>query len=263
MPSIYIGYYYKKKFEDFEMKNRHAHEDIEIMYVSSGRCTVSTPMGKKLLETGQFIVLGGGVPHALISDKADITNLEFFLNHPKGFELGKAYEMEGVAKVLRLDCEVYTDDGTVYPALRDIVREQQTAGDGYLTEILMKRLLILLGRLYERSRQNAGALIYVKRAKDYIIHHCDEKISVEAVAKEVGVNVSYLQNLFKKHTGTTLTEYANTLRVEKACFLLRNSGMDTTEIALECGFASRQHFGLTFRNVMGCSPISFRKSDIQ
>jgi len=34
MPSVYIGYYYKKKFENFIMKTRHAHDDIEIMYVS-------------------------------------------------------------------------------------------------------------------------------------------------------------------------------------------------------------------------------------
>jgi len=263
MPSVYIGYYYKKKFENFIMKTRHAHDDIEIMYVSSGQCTVSTPFGKKMLETGQFIVLGKGVAHALSAEKADIMNLEFFLNHPRGFNIDRAYGMAGVSAALRGDCEVYTDDGTVYPALRDVVREQQTSGDGYMTEVLMDRLLILLGRLWERKHRNRGGVAYVERAKDYIIHHCDEKIAVADVASHIGLNISYLQNLFKKHTGTTVTEYVNKIRIEKACFLLRNSDMDTTEVALECGFASRQHFGLTFRKLMGCSPIAYRKSDLQ
>lgn len=263
MPSLYIGYYYKKKFENFEMRNRHLHEDIEIMYVSSGQCVVSTPMGRRRVETGQFIVLGRGVPHALHADKADIMNLEFFLNYPDGFDVSEAYKMPGVEQVLSAECEVYTDDGSVYPALRDVVREQQTVGNGYMTQVLMNRLLILLGRLWGEERRNSGGTTYVKKAKEYIIRHCDEKISVLNVAKEVGVNVSYLQNLFKKYTNTTITEFANILRVEKACFLLRNSDMDTTEIALECGFASRQHFGLTFRKIIGCSPNVFRKSDIQ
>lgn len=263
MTSAYIGYYYKKKFENFIMKAYHSHDDIEIMYVLSGQCVVSTPMGRKILETGQFIVLGKGVPHALSADKADITNLEFFMNHPQGFDVSKAYSMPGVEKAIEAECEIYTDDGSVYPALRDVVREQQTVGDGYMSEILMNRLLILIGRLWNEGRKSGGGLAYVKRAKDYIVHHCDEKISVPRVAKEIGVNVSYLQNLFKKHTGATIIDYANKLRIEKACFLLRNSDMDTIEIAVECGFASRQHFGLTFRNIMGCSPISYRKSDLQ
>ena len=262
MPSVYIGYYYKKKFENFLMKNRHAHEDIEIMYVSAGKCTVSTPYRRHKVESGQFIILGKGVPHSLSAAKADIMNLEFFLNVKNGFDISRAYKEPGVAEVLKEECAVYSDDGTIYPALRDVVREQQTVGDGCMTEILMNRLLILLGRIWCKTRRNSGGMVYVKKAKDFILAHCDEKISVSQVAKEVGVNTSYLQNLFRKYEGATIVEFANMLRIEKACFLLRNSDMDITDIAMECGFASRQHFGLTFRKKMECSPMEFRKQII-
>lgn len=241
------------------MKNRHAHEDVEIMYVSSGKCTVATPMGKHQVETGQFIILGRNVPHALSADKADIMNLEFSVNSKSGFDISRAYKELGVKEIAESECAVYSDDGSIYPALRDVVREQQTMGGGYMTEMLMTRLLLLLGRLWDRTRRNSGSMIYVEKAKDYILAHCDEKISVADVAKEVGVNSSYLQNLFRKHEDTTITEFANMLRIEKACFLLRNSDMDITDIAIECGFASRQHFGLTFRKKMECSPKDFRK----
>lgn len=261
MTSAFIVYYYKKKFVNFGMKSFHEHNRVEIMYVSSGQCFVDTPLGRKVLDTGKFIILGESYPHSLCAGNADIVNLEFHLGNNNGFDVSRTLEVPGVAEIFTPECEVYTDDGTVYPALRDVVKELQTQGEDVMVEALMHRLFVTLGRFWERTRKSSGGMAYVKKAQDYIAHHSDEKITVAAVADHVGINHSYLQTLFRTHSNTTITEYANKLRIEKACFLLRNTDMDTTDIAMECGFASRQHFGLTFRNIMRCSPIAFRKAE--
>lgn len=263
MKSISVAYFYRKKFVNFKMDGFHTHNRVEIMYVSSGRCFVDTPLGTKELDAGKFIVLGRNYPHALVADSADIINVEFGIDPKKGgVDVVRLLEENvGIARSLTSDCEVYVCDGEIYPALRDLVRELQVDYRSVITEVQLCRLLVLLGRLWERNQKNAGVKAYVKRAQEFITRHCDEKISVGDVADFVGVNRSYLQTLFKRHTGLTITEYANKTRVDKAVFLLRNSNLDTTAIALECGFASRQHFGLTFRKLMGVSPHKYRKTE--
>ena len=75
----------------------------------------------------------------------------------------------------------------------------------------------------------------------------------------MGLNQAYLQTLFSTHFGCGVMAYANRLRIEKACFLLKNSELSITDIACETGYNSRQQFGYSFHRQMGKSPQQYRK----
>jgi hypothetical protein len=49
------------------------------------------------------------------------------------------------------------------------------------------------------------------------------------------------------------------LRIQRACALLRTSGMPLAEIALQCGFADQSHFSATFKRTMGSTPSAWRE----
>ena len=48
------------------------------------------------------------------------------------------------------------------------------------------------------------------------------------------------------------------VRVSRAAFLLNNTDRPVIDLALECGFTSRQHFARCFTRLMGIAPAAYR-----
>ncbi len=106
---------------------------------------------------------------------------------------------------------------------------------------------------------NRGQDNAVLQAKQYIDSHYQEDCSLQTVAAHVHVTPNYLSNLFKKETGTGLTNYVAQLRIEEAKLLLQRSRLRMTEIAGEVGFDNSSYFTVVFKQMTGESPREFRK----
>ena len=61
-------------------------------------------------------------------------------------------------------------------------------------------------------------------------------------------------------TGQNFTAYLNTVRIEKARVLLRETDETVLEIALNCGYGSISYFNRVFRQQIGMSPLQYRTS---
>lgn len=98
----------------------------------------------------------------------------------------------------------------------------------------------------------------IAKAKEYIIVHQAEDISLGQVAKAVNTSTFYFCKIFKKYTGLNFTDYVSRVRIEKAKNLLLNPNLRVSEIAYEVGFQSLTHFNRVFKRVVGQSPTHFR-----
>lgn len=85
-------------------------------------------------------------------------------------------------------------------------------------------------------------------------------LSLKAQAERLKVNPSYLSTLFKKETGTTLTDYVNQKRVEHAIFLLNSTSLQVQSIAQQCGIPDVNYFSKTFKKIVGKTPMEYRKN---
>lgn len=261
MQSAKISYYYKKKFADFSMGQLHTHSahNVELMYVRSGRCRVITRDRALTLSSGSYIILAKECAHCLEAQSASIMNIEFYLHKSGNISLDDiTAEYPAFTQIFSREVCVYRDDGGVCSALSELIDELQSHGAGLCSELLFKRFIIELCR--NRSRSSAGGVSYIGKAKDYISEHLSEKITVDDIAHHVGLNRSYLQTLFRQHTGKTVVDYINALRIEKACFILRNTDLPIIDIAIDCGFSSRQHFLYTFKKHTGKTVREYRKT---
>jgi AraC-like DNA-binding protein len=63
----------------------------------------------------------------------------------------------------------------------------------------------------------------------------------------------------KSFTGFSPLTYLINIRISEAIRMLKRPGMNVTEIALETGFYSSQHFSTTFKKLTGHTPGEFRK----
>ena len=77
------------------------------------------------------------------------------------------------------------------------------------------------------------------------------------IAEHVGMNRSSFCTFFKKATGQTYITYLNKLRVDRACYLLRQGKFNVTEVCYMVGFNDVPYFNRCFRNNRGMSPKDY------
>ena len=83
-------------------------------------------------------------------------------------------------------------------------------------------------------------------------------LSLNSIAKQLGVNPTYLSALFRKECDCTLTEYVNKKRVEQAASLLSKTDKLVNTISYECGIQDTNYFIKLFKKYTGLTPTQYR-----
>jgi AraC-like DNA-binding protein len=99
----------------------------------------------------------------------------------------------------------------------------------------------------------------VSRALGILEGRFREDWTLSKLAEEVGLSRGRLAALFSREAGSSIHRLLTKLRIRHAEALLRNSDLPIGDIALDCGFATIQHFSRVFREVHGQTPIEFRR----
>lgn len=122
-------------------------------------------------------------------------------------------------------------------------------------------LIFRLLSKYTHLSQDCGSFLTHDKIPA-ILEYIDSNFSVikgiDEVAKKFYISKNHLGYLFKKHTGTTFTNYVNTLKIQFSCYRLAQNRYSITQISEECGFESVTYFGRIFKKFMGCSPSEYR-----
>jgi len=116
--------------------------------------------------------------------------------------------------------------------------------------------------LFQFSDEFEGATSHNKVLQnllDYLHESYSTKISGSTVALSLNMNFDYLNRLFKKQTGMTIFEYLQSIRINKAKELLLSDTMKCYEIAAATGFTNEYHFSRVFKNIVGVSPLKYKK----
>ncbi|AHF94481.1 hypothetical protein OPIT5_17410 [Opitutaceae bacterium TAV5] len=84
-------------------------------------------------------------------------------------------------------------------------------------------------------------------------------VSVGAIAREVGLSVSYFEHLFKKEMSMSFTAWRHHRRLREAMQLLEVTDIKVCEIASRVGFDDPSYFHRLFKTKTGISPQAYRK----
>lgn len=99
----------------------------------------------------------------------------------------------------------------------------------------------------------------IRKAITYINADLSADLSLKFLASQLNVNASYLSTLFKKETGTTLTEYVSSRRILHAQKLLRGTDLPIQAISLQCGIEDMYYFSRMFKRIAGVTPRGYRE----
>jgi len=79
----------------------------------------------------------------------------------------------------------------------------------------------------------------------------------------VGISETYLSKLFKKETGTSVSAYIRSRRIEAAQNMLKFSEYSYEEISNHLCFSSQSHFTSIFKKETGCTPKVYRDQNFR
>lgn len=99
----------------------------------------------------------------------------------------------------------------------------------------------------------------VEKTLQYIHAHIGEKITLAQLAKHVNFNETYLCTVFRARTGTSIVNYINQTKMEKAAERLLSGDVLLKTLAADLGFSDQFYFNKMFRKYYGMSPTEYRK----
>ena len=99
------------------------------------------------------------------------------------------------------------------------------------------------------------------RARDAMDRTYAEPLDVPALARIACVSEAHFIRTFRATFGETPHRYLQRRRVERSMWLLRETDRSVTDICLDVGFASLGTFSRTFREIVGQSPLAYRRSN--
>lgn len=92
------------------------------------------------------------------------------------------------------------------------------------------------------------------KAREILIQHIGEPITIKELSKKVAINECYLKKGFKELFGTTIFDFYQSQRMEHARYLLYEKGLSVTEVSLMLGYSSISHFSTAFKKHTGLKP---------
>ncbi len=149
-------------------------------------------------------------------------------------------------------------------SVRNIVRESDAIGTrsprikGLAYFFIDELLKCGAGR--EKYKSNGNA--YVDHALRMIHNTIYGKISISEIAREVGIDRSYLCNIFKGVVGCSPQQYIITMKMNIAKNFLANTSYDIKYIATSLGYDDQFVFSHAFRTKAGISPSEWRAKHI-
>ena len=98
----------------------------------------------------------------------------------------------------------------------------------------------------------------VRTAIDYIYEHLHTRITLETLASLTNLSAPYFSRLFKKETGSPVSEYILSKKLETAKSMLASSSYPIAEISASLAFPSQSYFTNVLKKDCGMTPNEYR-----
>lgn len=99
----------------------------------------------------------------------------------------------------------------------------------------------------------------VRAIHDQLLAHPDQRVTIEALAKEHHLNASTLKAVFKAVYGQPIAAHMKGHRMQQAARLLAETDQSVGEIAQQVGYENQSKFSAVFRQTFQVLPTEYRR----
>lgn len=262
---------YVKRQTILNMPSNHYHSYYEIYYQLSGERYFFIKDRSYYLKKGDIVLINsydlhktlqaGGKTHERILIYFDTSYISPFKELISDIDLLACFKK--ATPVFNLGPK---DQLLIEKLLYAMLEEDTKRQEGYLSsiKIYLLELLIFLGRFSPEIKNSylefpSSLHKKISEITNYINLHYKENLSLDQLADLFYMNTYYLSRTFSEVTGFHLTQYINTIRIRASEELLQTTELSILEIALAVGYSNATHFGRVFKQLLGVSPLQYRK----
>ena len=226
--------------------NTQTHKYDELVYFISGNGTTQINDKTFSYQGGNFAFYKMGTPHNEYDPlPCDIIWLHFSFCID-GIDLKEGLFFDGNGKLL-----------SVLQKLRNLSLEQKTL-NSKLVEVYLAEA-ILTAYDCQNKTEDLGGRTNWEQILNYIDSNINKQINFCSLAQSNHYSYDRFRHLFAEKFGKSPYAYLTEQRINLAKRLLKNSDLNITDIAFDCGFNSSSQFTNIFKKYMGVTPKEYKK----
>lgn len=254
----------------------HTHDFFEINYVYEGNCINLVEDETILMNRGDMIVIHPGVFHTLYADneckvynfiikKEWIYDKVSFIS-PSGSDMFKYLiksKDEDYYKYIIFRCSESDNNSNINFANKLIkCSKSDSPWTNMLEEAAMLEYLYSLGETYESVSLSKGMGSSSYKMINILMYMADNynTVTLEELSNKFFYSKTHICRLFFKNTGKSFNHTLTDMKINRACFFLKNTDMTVEDIARAVGYGSSEHFQRMFKKTIGLTPGKFRKN---
>lgn len=239
----------------------------ELIFVRQGLLEIVSPVGVVRISPGQLLVIDPGVEHGEVH-RGNYDAVFFVLHNTNVY----FYEMATGEREMSIYLLGGTDLRYITDAIRSELIDRFPEFEASVHGLLEHLACLLIRRIRRGSylrmpwmgdplSMDKRAWLAVQRSLAYLAGHLGDPIDAQDVAESVGYSPGYLNRLFGRFFGTSVTRCLRDLRLTRARDLLQNSNLPVAEIAERVGYSDPSNFRRAFVAMTGVPLKAFRSGN--
>lgn len=256
----------KGKFQNLPPRLMHAHPDkLEIVFITDGQGHYIIDEQRYNVEKGDVIIIEPNHLHDVQNLSDNFTGgLQMYCCILTGvwiWGMKRNHILpEGASPVLHSgDCEPHIHNilSCIFEQL--LLKKQAQALE--VVNFLVQALIALVRQIpveYQSSSEMEESIYRVRHIKSYLDQHYNESCSLDEVAYELNMSISYLSHTFKEIMGYSPGQYMIWRRIGEAQTLLITTEYPVTRIATMVGYDNTNYFSTLFKKTVEMKPKDYR-----
>ena len=248
--------------------SRHYHDYHQIIFVTGGKASFKTSNGLLCSETGNLNIINHLTEHSIIESSDDYERFVLKIN-PSIHNLTDIYHrihtlLFSISLTVNHTLNVKEHFDEFRKLFEELVKESENKEQfkDEMMSLLFSALLLKIYRFFPEIFETIDEKHFdlVGEIQREFEKFPERQYTLSKLAKKYQVSASTLSHCFKKITGTSVMNYLNYCRIDKAKQYLSSTDIPLGEIVDICGFTDFSNFSRNFKAANGTSPSVYRKN---
>ena len=254
-----LGWYPKARRHRIE-RSRGLDECI-LIFCTKGKGWTEIDGRRFIVAAGEVLFIPANKPHAYGADDDDPWSIHWA--HFAGTALAS------YASLLPAHEYVLAIPSAEAKEIARMFRESYRLASTGLTErtvlLVSHTLRYVLGLLFFQTGRSLGrgslTIAHdLTKSIEFMRANVARSLTLQELSRHAGLSPTRYSALFREQTGSSPVDHHIRLRMQAACHYLDITALSVKEVAAKLGYDDAYYFSRIFQKILGCSPLSYRRS---
>lgn len=240
----------------------HMHIHLELFYVLDGKLKIMVNHQTKIMSKGDLAIVFPNCIHSRENVRPDLPiTVAVVAAKPEMAGDFSNVVLNSVPENPFLSSDMVSDEATemIFQLLKLCSDDCKSEYKPILIKSYIQIILGLETPYLSLVKNTLKEYTLIQKSLKYILNNFDQPLlSLDSVSENVGATKNHISAIFSQKLGIGFNQYLNSIRLNYAQDLMRNTDQTITEIAFTCGFGTLRTFNRVFKKYLHMTPSQFR-----